>query len=161
LLHALSTSATGAVLLAEGEVNAALRTLRQSLASWRELGTFYEAARTQVLIGQACQRLGDRETTRICFDAARSAFAELGATPDLLRLERLMETGRDGPMGALSAREREVLVFVAAGRTNREIAGELAISEHTIARHLSNIFDKLGVATRTAAAAVAHEHRLV
>jgi DNA-binding CsgD family transcriptional regulator/predicted negative regulator of RcsB-dependent stress response len=160
-LHAMSNSATGAVLLAEGEVEAAVSTLRQSLASWRELGTPYEAARAQVLIGQACRHLGDRESARSFYDAARSVFTELGATPDLLGLERLMETGRDGPIGALSAREREVLAFVAAGRTNREIAGELAISERTVARHLSNIFDKLSVTTRTAAAAIAHEHRIV
>jgi DNA-binding NarL/FixJ family response regulator len=61
----------------------------------------------------------------------------------------------------LSARERQVLSLIAAGKTNREIAAELGISEHTVARHVSNIFTKIGVSTRTAASAFAFEHGLV
>ena len=62
---------------------------------------------------------------------------------------------------ALSAREMEVLRLVAAGRTNNAIAAELFVSERTVHRHISNIFDKLGVHSRTAAASYAIKHRIV
>ena len=55
----------------------------------------------------------------------------------------------------LTAREQQVLGLVAAGKSNREIAAELVLSEHTVARHLQNIFAKLGVSSRTAASAFA------
>jgi DNA-binding NarL/FixJ family response regulator len=61
----------------------------------------------------------------------------------------------------LSPRELEVVRLVAAGRSNQAIAAELVLSEKTVARHLSNIFGKLGVTSRTAAAAYAYEHGLV
>src|SRR5690606_9733463 len=98
-------------------------------------------------------------------DAAGAAYRRLGATPDLAELERLAPTLAPppavGPFGALTDREREVLLLVASGETNRQIATALEISAHTVARHLSNIFDKLGVTSRTAASAVAHRHKLI
>jgi DNA-binding NarL/FixJ family response regulator len=63
--------------------------------------------------------------------------------------------------GGLTAREAQVLRLVAAGSSNRAIAAELGISEHTVARHLQNIFAKIGVTSRTAASAFAFEHGLV
>ena len=121
----------------------------------------YEAARVRVLIGRVCRRLGDHETASMHFDAADGVFRQLGAAPDMVELEHLMATRAAGPIGALTSREREVLSLVAAGGTNRQIAAALDISEHTVARHLSNIFDKLGVTSRTAASAFAHRHKLV
>ena len=115
----------------------------------------------RVLIGRGCQQLGDLETARMHFDAARAVFERLGAAPDLVELERLMAGRNAGPLGALTDREREVLSLVASGESNRQIATGLGISEHTVARHLSNIFDKLGVASRTAASVFAHKHKLV
>jgi DNA-binding CsgD family transcriptional regulator len=160
-LLATSAQATGAVLLAEGKMKAALALLREAWAIWQQLDMPYESARVRVLIGRVCQRLGDHETARMHFDAARSSFGQLGAAPDLVELERLMATQSAGPFGALTDREWEVLSLVASGETNREIATALGISEHTVARHLSNIFDKLGVTSRTAASAFAHKHKLV
>jgi DNA-binding CsgD family transcriptional regulator len=160
-LLATSAQATGAVLLAEGKMKAALAPLREAWAIWQQLDMPYESARVRVLIGRVCQRLGDHETARMHFDAAGSIFAQLGAAPDLVELERLMATRSAGPFGALTDREREVISLVASGDTNREIAAALGISEHTVARHLSNIFDKLGVTSRTAASAFAHKHKLV
>jgi DNA-binding CsgD family transcriptional regulator len=95
-----------------------------------------------VLIASACRELGDEDTARIHLDAARAVFERLGAKPDLARLERMAGTVAAGPAGSLTARESEVLGHVAAGRTNREIAAELGISEYTVARHLRNIFAK-------------------
>jgi DNA-binding NarL/FixJ family response regulator len=92
-------------------------------------------------------------------DAARSAFERLGAAPDLARVESL-EAPTPGTHG-LTGRELEVLRLVAAGHTNRAIAAELVISEHTVARHVQNIFAKLGLSSRTAASAFAYEHDLV
>ena len=61
----------------------------------------------------------------------------------------------------LTGREIEVLAHVAAGRTNREIASALTISQHTVGRHLENVFAKLGVNSRAAATAYAYEHHLL
>lgn len=160
-LLATSAQATGAVLFAEGKMKAALALLHEAWAIWQQLETPYESARVRVLIGQVCQQLSDHETTRMHFHAASAVFGQLGAAPDLAELERLMATGSASPLGALTDREREVLSLVASGETNRRIATTLGISEHTIARHLSNIFDKLGVTSRTAASAFAHKHKLV
>jgi DNA-binding NarL/FixJ family response regulator len=90
-------------------------------------------------------------------DAAREVFERLAAAPDLAALE---DPGRTGAHG-LTARELEVLRLVASGKTNREISEELVISEHTVARHMQNIFAKLGVSSRTAASAFAYSHDLV
>ena len=160
-LLATSAQATGAVLFAEGKMKAALALLRDAWAIWQQLETPYESARVRVLIGRVCQRLGDHETARMHFDAAHSVFGQLGAAPDLVELEPLIAARGTGLLGALTDREREVLSLVAAGETNRQIAAALGISEHTVARHLSNIFDKLGVTSRTAASAFAHKHKLV
>jgi DNA-binding CsgD family transcriptional regulator len=159
-LLAAATQATGAVLLAEGKTKTALALLREAWALWQQLEMPYEAARVRVLVGRACERLGDHDTARLHFHAARSVFRQLGAAPDLGELERLT-AARSAGSGALTEREREVLSLVASGETNRQIAAALGISKHTVARHLSNIFDKLGVTSRTAASAVAHRSKLV
>ena len=160
-LLAASTQAAGAVLTAEGKTKAALAQLREAWATWQELNMPYESARVRVLIGRICRELGDHQTARMHFDAAHAVFGRLGAAPDLVGIEHLMTARDAGPFGSLTDREREVLSLVAAGETNRELATSLGISEHTVARHLSNIFDKLGVTSRTAASAFAHKHKLV
>ena len=153
--------ATGAVLLGEGDARAALVVLRRAWAAWRELDAPYEAARVRVLIGLACRELGDCDTATMELDAARSVFRQLGAAPDVARVEALSPAaGPEAPMG-LTGREVEVLALVATGKTNREIAAALVISEHTVARHVQNILAKLGVSSRTAASAFAFEHDLV
>jgi DNA-binding CsgD family transcriptional regulator len=161
LLHAMSGHATGAVLLGEGDAGAALTVLRRACAVWRDLEAPYEAARVRVLIGLASRELGDRDTATMELDAARAVFEQLGAAPDVARVGALSRAaGPRAPMG-LSPRELEVLALVARGKTNREIAAALVISEHTVARHVQNILAKLGVSSRTAASAFAFEHDLV
>jgi DNA-binding NarL/FixJ family response regulator len=162
-LQAMSAQATGAVLLAEGDAREALTVLRPAWSIWCDLDAPYEAARIRVLLGLACQVLGDEDGGAIELDAARSAFAQLGAAPDLARLDDLASAAPGPPdrPGGLTGREVEVLALVATGRTNRAIAAELSISERTVARHLSNIFTKLGLSSRAAATAYAYEHDLV
>jgi DNA-binding NarL/FixJ family response regulator len=156
-LGALAAHASGAVLLAEGDAQAALAKLREAHRSWRDLEAPHEAARVRVLIGVACRTLGDGASAELEFEAARSALEELGARPDLERLARLAGSFRPG---GLSRRESEVLTLVAAGKTNRAIAAELVISEKTVARHVSNIFTKLELSSRAEATAYAFKHGL-
>jgi DNA-binding NarL/FixJ family response regulator len=108
----------------------------------------------------ACRRLGDDDAAALELDAARTVFEELGAGPDLTRLDSLVTSAPPQSAHGLSPRELEVLRHVAGGMTNKEIAIELVLSERTVERHVSNIFVKLGVSTRAAATAFAYEHRL-
>ena len=162
-LRAVASQAVGAVLLEEGNATGASIALREACAAWRELAAPYEAARTRVLIGLACRALGDDDAAELELEAARKVFESLGAIPDLTRLRSLQANAAGSGRGAgtLTSREVEVLRLVAAGRTNRMIAGDLDISEKTVARHMSNIFTKLGLSSRAAATAYAYTHDLV
>jgi len=157
LLRAVAARATGAVLLAEGDLRAALTALRDAWAAWQELGAPYEAGRVRVLVGLVCQALHDEDTAAMELDAARQVFAHLGAVPDLTRVDAYTRKRPVAEPAGLSRREVEVLRLVAAGKTNQAIATELFLSERTVERHVSNILTKLGVGSRTAAAAYAFE----
>ena len=161
LLHALSLHAIGSVLLAEGNARAALVSLRRSAAGWRHLDAPYEGARTRVVMALACRALGDEGSAELELDAARSVFQQLGAAPDLVHVEGLASIFARRTPGGLTPREMQVLALLATGRTNRAIASELVISEKTVAAHVSSVFTKLGLSSRSAATAYAYEHRLV
>jgi DNA-binding CsgD family transcriptional regulator len=154
-LHARSAYARGAVDLADGAPGDALATLRRAGQLWREVQVPYEAARTRVLIGLACRTLGDDSSAALELEAAREVFTRLQAVADLARTDAFI---RQSDAGGLSPREVQVLRLVAAGQSNQAIAAELAISDRTVERHVSNIFVKLGVGSRTAAAAYAFAH---
>jgi DNA-binding NarL/FixJ family response regulator len=132
--------------------------LRRARAVWERLGERYETARCRVLVGRALRALGDDESAAAELAVARRSFAELGAAPAEREVAALMVTAYPG---GLTAREVEVLRLVAAGKTNPEIATLLFLSEKTVARHLSNIFTKLDVTSRTGAAAFAFEHHMM
>jgi DNA-binding CsgD family transcriptional regulator len=149
----------GAVALAGQDTATALPALREACRAWQDLGAPYEAARARVLVGLACREVGDADTADLELDAARRVFDELGATIDLARVEGLLAAA--ARPGALTAREVEVVRLVATGMTNRAIAAALAISEKTVARHVSNVFVKLDVSSRSAVTAYAYEHHLV
>ena len=161
MLRAVVDGAEGSVLLEEGEARDALERLRRAWAIWHELDVPYEAARCRVLAARACRALGDEASASMELDAARTAFAELGAAPDLARLDSLARAIADDAFGPLTAREVEVVRLVAAGKTNRAIADELYLSEKTVERHLSNVFVKLAIRSRAALTAYAYEHALV
>jgi DNA-binding CsgD family transcriptional regulator len=160
-LHAISAQAIGSVLLAEGNARAALASLRTASTLWDDLQAPYEKARVGVLMGQACQVLGDADTGQLEIEAARKTFRQLGALPDLARVDQLLETSASPSGCGLTPRELEVLRLVASGKTNRAIALTLRISEKTVARHISNIFLKLDLPSRAAATAYAFQHHLV
>jgi ATP/maltotriose-dependent transcriptional regulator MalT len=159
-LEAEADRGLGSVLLEEGDPQSALGHLRRAWARWVELGAPVEAARARMLVGVACRELGDHDTAELELAAARRVFAESGARVDLRRLAPLAGAGTD-PAAGLTGREVEVLRLVAAGRTNRQIADELVISDRTVARHVSNILRKLDLANRAAATGYAYEHDLV
>ncbi len=160
LLRATAAQTTGAVLLAEGAPRAALTVLRPAWTAWQELEVPYQAARVRLLIARACRELGDSDSAEMELDAARWVFGRLGALPDLAHVESLSRKATP-TTGGLSPREVQVLGLVAAGLTNRSIANDLFLSEKTVARHVANIFTKLGLSSRSAATAYAYQHGIV
>ncbi|MFG1934119.1 LuxR C-terminal-related transcriptional regulator [Mycobacterium sp. NPDC048908] len=164
-LQAMAAHANGSVRLDQGDVPGALAELRAAARTWQTLHMPYEAAKTAVLIGQACAALGDGAGAVLEFDSAAEVFTRLGAAPDVDRVRSLSAGLAQRPQAvsttALSTREREVLLHLTAGRTNRQIAEILRVSTHTVARHVEHIYAKLGVTNRTAATAYAYEHHLV
>jgi DNA-binding CsgD family transcriptional regulator len=156
--RAAAATATGTLALTSGDTTAALAALRYAWTLWTDLGLPYEAAQVRMAIAAAARSAGDAQGARLELRAARAAFAKLGARPDERRAAIL---AADRPPGDLTAREAEVLALVAGGRTNRDIAAALGISEHTVARHLNNIFAKLDVSSRSAATAYAYTNHLV
>lgn len=158
-LDAIADQARGTVALDGDDPEGALGPLRRAWKEWRALDAPHDAARVRALIGRACMALGDEDSAAMELDAARAAFQALGATPDVDRLDARTSRRADRTHG-LTPRELEVLALVATGKTNREVADELFISDKTVARHVSNIFGKLGVSSRSAATAYAYEHGL-
>ena len=161
MLRAMSAQARGALALAEGDPQVALVALREAWHAWQELEAPYEAARVRVLVGLGCRAVGDEDTAAWELDAARGAFAGLGAAPDAARVDSLTASPQAAAAHGLTQRELQVLRLVAQGATNRSIAAELVLSDRTIDRHVSNIFAKLRVSSRAAATAYAYEHDLV
>ena len=159
-LHALAAGASGSLALADGAAAAALNLLRTAWTTWCDLEVVYEAARSRVLIALACRELGDEDTAQMDLRAARQTFAALGAEPDVARVDGLLAPAPRDARSPLTGREAQVLQLVAAGKTNRQIAEELVISEKTVARHISNIFGKISVSSRSAATGYAYQHGL-
>jgi ATP/maltotriose-dependent transcriptional regulator MalT len=159
-LDAAAAEGRGSLLLATGEPLPACGVLRRAWRGWQQLDAPYDAARVRLLMAQACRRLDDHDTADMELDAARRVFEQLGAAPALERARELSRTPETGPPGGLTPREVDVLELVATGATNRQIADALVLSEKTVARHLSNMFTKLDIGSRSAATAWAYEHGL-
>jgi DNA-binding NarL/FixJ family response regulator len=148
-LEAMAAAALGAVLLAEGRAEEALPVLRDASRRWQELGAAYDAAGVCVRLAKAYRALGDEASAAAEVARAQATYERLGAH----------RPARELPDG-LTRRECEVLALVADGRTNRQIGEALYISDRTVARHLTNIFTKIGVTSRTQAARYAIDHGL-
>ena len=165
LLTAMAQHAKGQLALAEGDARGAIAPLRQAQEVWQRVGAPYLSARIRLLLARALQALGDFDGVALELDAAKKVFVQLGATPDVAAIECMPAPApvdaRPTPPHGLSARELEVLLLVASGKTNKAIADALFLSEKTVDRHVSNIFVKLDVSTRAAATAWAYTRRLV
>lgn len=158
-LAAAAQASRGRLQLAQGHNDAACRTLQEALRRWQQLEVPYEIATVRLLLGQACRNSGDEDGATRSLERAAAIFEGLGAALDA-RHTRDLTSSPARPAG-LTAREAEVLSLVASGRTNRDVAAQLHLSERTVARHVSNIFTKVGVTSRTAATAFAYENDLV
>ncbi len=156
-LRAMAAYASAAIELASGDTEEALGHGRESCRLWGDIGSPWEASRARVLVARALRELGDEDSATAELAVARHGFADVGTPPGVHQVDRLL--GRARP-GGLTEREIEVLRLVAEGRSNPDIARALVLSHKTVERHLSNIFTKLDVPSRTAAAAYAHEHGL-
>jgi DNA-binding CsgD family transcriptional regulator len=173
-------AAAQARVLEHDDAAAAHEAARRAFALWSEIGAVYEAARCLALQGRICAALGEPARAAAALASARAVFEDLGARPALTEVATLAELASlaaperaaDSPApaghapssgtrpAALSPRELEVLRYVSAGLSNRELGRALFLSERTVARHVGSILSKLGVSSRTAAAAYAYEHGL-
>jgi DNA-binding CsgD family transcriptional regulator len=157
-LRATAAYCLALVALESNDPDHALPQARVAMQLWSGLQARYEVARSKVLVGRAFRLLGDEDSAAAELGAAARTFGELGAVPARQEVEKLLhrETA-----GGLTVRELEVLRLVASGNSNTEIAHHLVLSDKTVARHLTNIFTKLAVPSRTAAAAYARDHDLL
>jgi DNA-binding NarL/FixJ family response regulator len=160
-LSAMAAQARGSVELAEDNPSAALLSLRHAAEAWKRINAPYLLAAVRELMGLSYRVLGDEESGELELHAARTVFAELGATSDRRRVDQLVPRVSAARAHGLTARELEVLRLIASGLTNRAIAGMLFVSERTVDRHVSNIFVKMEVSSRAAATAYAYEHKLL
>ena len=155
---AIAHAVAGSVALAEGRYSEALSLLRESFRRWQLVNVPIESALVRLKIAEASAALGDRETAAAETAAARAALDRLGL-PAALEDRHARLAARVLP-GGITDREAQVLALLAGGLTNREIGASLFISPRTVARHLENIYAKLSVSTRSAAAAWAAAHDL-
>ena len=160
VIRSLAAMACAVRALSEDDFVEAATQAARAHRLFRELRFPYEGALARVMLGLASRGAGDEDRARLEIGAARQELEQLGAKLEERRAAALL--GDDpGPPGGLSERELQVLRLIASGMTNREIASELVLSEHTVGRHLQNIFRKLEVSSRAAATAFAFENSLV
>lgn len=146
----------GRVLLARGDAASALTALDDARRRWHDLAAPFRVAEARLLLAEAHAAMGDQAAA----DRERSAAEEIQHRLGVVTPEHAVASGSRRPDG-ITPREAEVLNLVAQGMSNREVAQTLVVSEKTVARHLANLYTKLGVGSRTAAAAYAHAHGLV
>ena len=149
------------VSIAENQFSTALDHLSQALETWNSMNLPYESALTRELKAIAYHHEGDVVNAETEMSIARWLYEQLGAKPDLERIKRLIPDDSDIDTYGLTLREMQVLNQVASGLTNKSIGGQLYISERTVDRHVSNIFNKLGVSSRVEATTFAIHHNLL
>jgi DNA-binding CsgD family transcriptional regulator len=164
-LRAAERYAAGRIALAERDPRGARAGLEDALDLYLRGVMPFDAAQVRLELAAA---LGDDGQPAAALEqalAARATFAELGAAAAVKAADKLvMRLGGRGAAArslGMTAREVEVLSLVARGLSNRAIAERLVVSEHTVHRHLANIYARLGVSSRAAAVAVASDRDLL
>jgi ATP/maltotriose-dependent transcriptional regulator MalT len=151
----------GCLLLKEGDTTKAINSFQQSLNLYKKINAPYEIAYARFQLGIAYRDKGDHDSSELEFATAQWIFQELKATPDLKKVEAYIDKKKESKRHGLTLRELQVLQLVGEGSTNKICSNKLFISERTVERHLSNIFNKLEVNSRTEAIAFAFKHRML
>jgi ATP/maltotriose-dependent transcriptional regulator MalT len=163
-LHGAERRAAGEIAMAEGDGEEAARLFEDAVDLYRRGGPAFESAQARLSLARALGASDRRAAAVHEADTAMLALAELGAARlarDAARLLARLGGRTAGNRWRLTRRELEVLGLIADGFSNAMVADRLVISEHTVHRHVANIFTKLGVSTRAAAVAVAAERELL
>ena len=160
-LQALAAYCQGTVFLANDNYPDARESMRKSQKIWSTMNLPYESAQTREMKGYIYRKLGDSLNANIELSVAKWLYEQLGAEFDLHRINRMLHENTDIDHHGLTLREIQVLQRVAAGQTNKTIAGELFISERTVDRHVSNIFNKLCVSSRVEATTYAIRNKII
>lgn len=168
-IRASTAVARGVLSTAAGELEEGRDAFEEGLEVFERTHVPFEAALVRFKLAQVLVALGRPERAALEAHNAHDTLVSIGAALQMRRVaELLRKLGEPVGMRAagkadfgLSARELEVLALIADGLSNKQIAGSLIISQHTVRRHVANILNKLHVSSRAAAATVAARHRLV
>ncbi|OBK74971.1 LuxR family transcriptional regulator [Mycobacterium sp. 1274761.0] len=151
--RAWAAHARGAVLTTRGQYEQALDAMCAALREYRAQQCRYETAEVYQWMARAHAGLGQQQVAAADQATAQSIYRQLGT-------EKVRHGARVNP-GGLTNREREILCRIASGGTNKQVAQQFVISEKTVARHLANIYTKLGVSSRTGAVSWAYANDVV
>ena len=144
------TRCRGLVAAASGDVDAAIAQLTDAVEQHEAVGDPFGRARALLALGVTRRRARQKRPAREAIDAARAGFEELGADGWAARArEELGAIGGRTRQEGLTPAERRVAELVANGRTNAEVAATLFLAERTVASHLTHVYAKLGVRSRT------------
>jgi len=140
----------GLLVTANGDLDKAVILLRRAVSQLEHVGDVFGCGRAWLSLGIALRRQRQKRAAREALESALSEFQQLGATPWAARARsEIGSIGGRTRAGGLTAAERRVAALVVEGKTNREVAAELYLGERTVAGHLSRIYAKLGVRSRT------------
>jgi DNA-binding CsgD family transcriptional regulator len=140
----------GLVAAAEGDVERAASLLGEAVARHEGVGDPFGRARALLALGVVQRRERRQRAPREALREALAGFEELGAATWAAKArEELASVGGRRRVDGLTPAERRVAALVADGRTNREVAAALFLGERTVASHLTHIYAKLGVRSRT------------